>query len=150
MKSKLRKMGGVSLMILLGVMWAVSGWFGVSRQDPSGYLEQALLQALEQEKTISFYQSFLSDVVIPNKVLFAHLAGWGELLIGISFLSGTLTRVSSLAGIFLLINYGLMNSALLQHFILMVLMVMVFWTKPSRVYGFDKLMHQKRPESSLF
>ncbi len=150
MKSKLRRIGGISLMVLLGVMWAVGGWFGVTREEPSGHLEQILLQALANEQTIPFYRPFLSEVVIPNKALFAQLVGWGELLIGVSFLSGTLSRLSSLAGIFLLVNYGLMNGALIQHFILIVLMILVYLGKPGRAYGFDRLLHRKWPESRLF
>ncbi len=137
-------------MIFLGVMWAVSGWFSLMRHDPSGQLEAALKQAIEQGGTVAFYKPFLNGVVLPNKSIFAALVGWGELLIGISFLSGTLVKMSSWVGVFMLLNYGLMNGALLQHFILIVLMVLVFLVRSSRIYGLDKLLHRKWPDSKLF
>ncbi|MCE7995126.1 MAG: hypothetical protein HEP71_24315 [Roseivirga sp.] len=150
MKQKLKKIAGLSLMIVLGIMWAVSGWFGVTRDDPSVQLEAALQQAIEQSRTIGFYKPFLTGVVLPNKAIFASLVGWGELLIGISFLSGTLVRLSTWAGVFMLLNYGLMNGALLQHLILVALMLSVFLSSPSRIYGFDRMMHRKWPSQSFF
>ena len=150
MKLKLKKIGIVSLMIILGLIWIIGGWFGITRPDPSGHLETALTQAMKQGGTIQFYKPFLTEVVIPNKAVFAGLVAWGEFLVGISLLSGTLVKISTLVAVFLLLNYGLMNGAILQHFVLASLQLLIFFVKPSLIYGFDKTLKLKWPDSKLF
>ena len=52
-----------------------------------------------------WYDRFLSDVVIPHAALFAILVMAGELVAGLSLLSGTLTRAGAVIAMVLFLNY---------------------------------------------
>lgn len=150
MKKKLKKIGGLILMFVLGVMWILSGWYGIIRPDRPGHLESILVEVISSGKTIPFYKPFLEAVVIPNKTLFAGLVAWGEFLVGLSFLSGTMVRFSSIAAMFMLLNYGLMNGAFFQHLIIIVLQMTVFLAMPGRYFGGDRLLAKRWPDSNWF
>src|SRR5262245_5052327 len=44
---------------------------------------------------IGFHREFITDVVIPNAVMFSYIVAFGEALIGISLLTGCLVRISA-------------------------------------------------------
>jgi uncharacterized membrane protein YphA (DoxX/SURF4 family) len=53
----------------------------------------------------AWYHHFLSDVVIPHATLFAMLVMIGELVAGLSLLTGTLTRAGAAIAMVLFLNY---------------------------------------------
>ncbi len=56
-----------------------------------------------------FYADFLRAVVQPNPLLISQLVTVGEWLVGILFVLGLLTRLGSIVGIWLNLNYMLMK-----------------------------------------
>ena len=148
MKKQLKIISILMVRFSMGVMWTLSGLTWI-RRDATAHLETALTVALERGQTYGFYEPFLLEIVLPSKVLYAGLVTWGEFLTGISYLSGTLTRLSSMVALFLLINYSLMNGSLLSPFNLLFLGLntLIFITRPGRTYGIDKLLRKKWPES---
>src|SRR5262244_1204086 len=74
---------------------------------------------LNKVEIFSWYKSFLINVVVPHRELFGYLVTSGEILIGLCLVLGLLTRLSSIVGIFMLLNYyfgpGMQEEALPLH-----------------------------------
>src|SRR5262245_25432505 len=60
---------------------------------------------LDKVEIFSWYKSFLINVVVPHRELFGYLVTSGEILIGLCLVLGLFTRLSSIVGIFMLLNY---------------------------------------------
>jgi uncharacterized membrane protein YphA (DoxX/SURF4 family) len=58
----------------------------------------------QSENPLGFYAAFIDNVILPVRVVFAPFQLVAELLLGLALLVGFLTPLSSLAGIFFLIN----------------------------------------------
>src|SRR6266550_4602670 len=71
---------------LLGPEFAHGGF----QQYPQGFI---------QEGAVSFYQPFLSDLILPHAVFFGYMVGVVEMFIGISLLLGFWVRFASVLGI---------------------------------------------------
>jgi uncharacterized membrane protein YphA (DoxX/SURF4 family) len=59
------------------------------------------------EESAAVYRPLLEDVVLPNADLFARLTVAGEWVAGISLTLGLLTRVGSIVGMWLVLNFML-------------------------------------------
>lgn len=100
------------------------------------------------------YKRFLLNVVIPRTAVFRYLVVVGEMLIGLSLLTGTLTRLGALFGIFANVNYALMKglhpgeSLVDAAFIAGQLVTLL--ANPGRVLGVDSLLGARWPRSPLW
>ena len=149
MKAKLLIALKLLLRFALGLMWTITGWSWLSRSDATTYLQKALQQAMDSGNTFNFYQPFLEQIVMPNAALFVGLVAWGEFLTGLSLMSGTLVRFSSWVGVFLLLNYSLMNGTLFSpiSLIMIGLQVSLFFIRPGSVLGVDGWLEKRRNKS---
>jgi len=99
---------GLSLIrIAFGLYFVVSafrktatGW--LTTPDP---LSSFVVRSLEG--ATPSYSDFLATTVLPNADRFAQLVVLGEWVTGISLLAGLLTRMGSLVGMWLMLNYML-------------------------------------------
>ena len=67
------------------------------------------------DRSFGFFRPFLESVVLPNKVIFAMMVSWGELLIGVALIVGLATRYASAAGAFMVTCFWFMRG---QHLLL--------------------------------
>ena len=80
--------------MLIGVLWL----FSLRWKLPPDFAPAAgkglmdWLQLEVQHPAFAFYGNFVANVVIPNFTLFAWLIFLAELVVGLSLLTGTLTR----------------------------------------------------------
>jgi uncharacterized membrane protein YphA (DoxX/SURF4 family) len=97
-----------------------------------------------------WYKSFLINVVAPNRELFGYLVMSGEILIGLCLILGLLTRLSSIMGVFLLLNYyfgpgmARRGAPLAQQQTFIVVLVVLALSNPGRTLGLDALLFKKR------
>ena len=103
----------VLLRVFTGVFFAYNGFGKVSRGGFESGLERVVTSRLE--RSFEFFQPFLESVVLPNKVLFAVLVSWGELLIGLALIIGLATRYASIAGAIMVACFWFMKG---QHLLL--------------------------------
>ena len=97
---------------------------------------------LDKVEIFAWYKSFLINVVVPHRELFGNLVMTGEILIGLCLVLGLLTRLSSIVGIFMLLNYyfgpgmarGGASLAQQQTFIVLIL------SNAGRTLGLDGLL----------
>ena len=101
----------VAFRLIFGIMWTSSGIFWMIRDDPAGYLSEAIERSLEAEAPAPAvsrpYRAFLGAVVRPHPLLFARLANVGEFLSGVALLLGFPMRAGATGAIFMATNYAL-------------------------------------------
>ena len=98
----------------------------------------------------SWYRTFLSEYVVPNREIFGYLVMSGEILAGGALLVGLLTRVSALIALFMLINYYLGpgmargGPSLAQQQTFIVALVIIFLSNAGRSLGLDGLLFTRK------
>jgi uncharacterized membrane protein YphA (DoxX/SURF4 family) len=95
--------------MLIGILWL----FSLRWKLPPDFAPAAgkglmdWLQLEVQYPAFSFYGNFVATVVIPNFALFAWLIFLAELAVGLSLLTGTLTRLGAALGVLMALNLGI-------------------------------------------
>jgi uncharacterized membrane protein YphA (DoxX/SURF4 family) len=79
------------------------GWLG------GDGLERFLRARIDNGSVPGFYEPFLEDVVIANDQFFTVVVILGELGMAAALVLGLLTRVTSLNGVFMNLNFAIMN-----------------------------------------
>lgn len=141
--------------IMIGILWL----FSLRWKLPPDFIPatgRGLMDwlALEvQHPAFAFYADFVSSIVIPNFTLFAWLVFLSELLVGLSLLTGTLTRLGGLLGLLLAINLGI---GLLEvpgewpwSYVMLAMWQGVFLVAGAgRLFGVDGWLRKRYPYSS--
>jgi len=104
------------------------------------------------DNPILFYKHFLEGTVLTHSDLFAHLTAWGETVVGLGLTLGLLTGLSSIVGLFLVVNYGLATQWMSPgqqgfHLLLTLLMIAFFFSRAGRTWGLDARLAESRPKS---
>jgi len=133
--------------IIIGILWLFSlRWklppnFMPSNPELRGLMDWLLLQV--EHPAFGFYAEFVNNIVIPNFFLFAWLIFLTELFVGLSLLTGTVTRLGAFVGLIMSLNLGI---GLLEvpgewpwSYAMMAMFHGIFlFTAPGRVLGVDK------------
>jgi len=105
---------------------------------------------------IPIHQDFILNVVIPHNVFFSYLVCYGEVLIGLSLLTGCLVRVASSFGafhnlnIYLAIAYPAGGSQLALNRLYIVLLLIFVITAAGRSLGLDGWLKKRFPKAWWF
>ena len=116
-------------------------------ENGRGLMDWLLLEV--EYPAFDFYANFIETVVIPNFTLFAWLVFLFELLVGLSLLTGTFTRLGGTIGLLMSINLGL---GLLEvpgewpwSYVMMAMWHGTFViTAAGRFLGVDYWLHRRR------
>lgn len=100
----------VMLRVYLGVVMLVSGINKMTASPP--WTPQRQVENAVTGRAHAFYKPFLQNVVLPHADLFGALIRWGETLVGVALITGTLTRLACVGSMIMLLNYMLMKGAL--------------------------------------
>jgi thiosulfate dehydrogenase (quinone) large subunit len=112
------------------------------------------MQLMVQHPSFGFYARFVENVVIPNFTFFAWIIFISELLVGLSLLTGTLTRLAAIGGLLMALNLGI---GLLEvpgewpwsYVMLAMWHLLFFISNAGRVLGVDSLLAARRPRPAL-
>ncbi len=137
--------------ILIGILWLFSLRWKLP-PDFAPAVGRGLMDWLQLEvdhAAFGFYGNFVASVIIPNFTLFAWLIFLAELLVGLSLLTGTLTRLGGLLGLLMSINLGI---GLLEvpgewpwSYMMMVMWHGTFLVAGAgRVFGVDGWLRQRK------
>jgi thiosulfate dehydrogenase [quinone] large subunit len=101
-----------------------------------------------------WYKAFVEQTVLPNVGLFASLTAWGEVLVGLSLVSGLFAGLGALGGLWLSINYGIAGSHTSSasegfHYLLVAVFVVLFLARSGRAWGLDSWVAWRWPGSVL-
>jgi thiosulfate dehydrogenase [quinone] large subunit len=137
--------------ILIGVLWL----FSLRWKLPPDFAPAAgrglmdWLQLEVQHPAFAFYADFVDSVVIPNFTFFAWIIFLSELLVGLSLLTGTFTRLGGAIGLLMSINLGI---GLLEvpgewpwSYVMMAMWHGTFVvTAAGRLWGIDSRLRRRR------
>ena len=105
---------------------------------------------MDKVELISWYKSFLVNVVIPNRELFGYLVTSGEILIGFCLIIGLLVRLCSAVALFQFANYVLGpgmargGATLANSETFFIAMIVFLFTNAGRTLGADGLFFRGR------
>jgi uncharacterized membrane protein YphA (DoxX/SURF4 family) len=144
----------MSLMrIMLGLMFLTTWGSNASQgfYTPDG-LEDFLRDHLNED-SLSFYRTFLEELIIPAKGVFAPFQLVAEGLLGGALLLGLFTRPAAVAGLFFILNVFLLsigNGEWPWSYLLVVgLLGGVFFANAGRYLGLDAYLHRGWGDSKL-
>ena len=141
--------------MLIGVLWLFSlRWKLPPDFAPAagrGLMDWLLLEV--QHPAFDFYADFVRSIVIPNFTPFAWAIFLAELAVGLSLLTGTLTRLGATLGLLLSINLGI---GLLEvpgewpwSYVMMAMWHGTFTvTAAGRLWGLDAWLRRRLPADS--
>lgn len=103
----------------------------------------ATLRHWASSNPFPLYQQFLSHVAIPYASIFAKLVLYGEIAVGLSFISGFLVQISAPAAILMNANYLLASqhtgpASLGVNLAFIFISVALFWGRAGQHYGLDQ------------
>jgi len=93
----------VALRVAVGIMFSIAAYAKVSAG--SSWPDRMVGFLNFQKNTGEFYQSFVTNVVIPNKALFGYATMVGEVVVAISLVFGLFSRAGALIGAFMVANF---------------------------------------------
>jgi thiosulfate dehydrogenase [quinone] large subunit len=114
--------------LVVGYQWLTSGWGKL--HDPTwvgdqagaamtGFVHNALTLAGGAHPNVqSWYAWFLQNLVLPQATAWGYAIAFGELLVGLGLITGTLTGLAAFFGGFMDLNYLLSGSVSINPILL--------------------------------
>ena len=135
--------------VMLG---GVVPWIGTEQRWID--LMPVILSKQMETNQLLWYKAFVEQTVLPNVALFARLTAWGEVLVGLSLVSGLFAGLGALGGLWLSINYGLAGAQASSasaglHYMLISVFVVLFLARSGRAWGLDGWVGWRWPETIL-
>lgn len=135
----------VPVRVFIGIGWLRA--FGEKAIDPDWWRGRSLEQFLTmhvQDDMIPFppYQALVSDLFLPNTMLLAFVVLVGQLLVGMAILTGTLTNLAILGGLFMNLNFLLIGVPDPSAFYI-VIQVALLMTGAGAILGVDAWLHER-------
>jgi uncharacterized membrane protein YphA (DoxX/SURF4 family) len=134
--------------VYLGVSFFFSDHGNARPDELGGFLKFALRSGY------SWYQSFVSAVVVPHVATFGTLVVAAELYVAVALILGLTTRLAACAALFLLVNYLCAKGAapwgpgIDQSDI--VLATIILLSNAGRVFGLDGILHKRFPKVPIW
>lgn len=143
------------LRIYVGGVFLMAGWPKVTREGGFGGPLRGFVERVGLENGHAFYRPFLEGVVLPNVELFTVLVVAGEVLVALSLISGTATRVGASIAALMTANY--MFTKGLWPWIpssndapLMAIALVLAVTAAGRTWGVDGALRRRWPGVPLW
>ncbi|MDQ3744390.1 MAG: DoxX family protein [Acidobacteriota bacterium] len=145
----------VILRVHLGVILLVTNLGKLTRDAPFSAEMLAFLQGYAMRNASGAYQQFLQQLVIPHATLFSYLIMAGELVAGLSLLTGTATRLGAAVAMFLFLNYMLAKGRLFwspdsEDAAVFFSALVLLLGAAGRVWGLDAYLARRWPRAPFW
>lgn len=142
------------LRIMMGLMFLTTWYSNLQKgfYTPDGLLEFFTEVFPISENPLAFYATFIENVIIPIRHLFAPFQLVAEFLLGLALLVGFFTPVFSLAGIIFLINTFLLTFGhdwIWAYFMPIGILGVCTLTLAGRAIGVDGLLLKRFGQPSI-
>lgn len=88
----------------------------------------------------AWYASFLQAFVLPNVGWMSYVVTFGEVLVGLGLIAGTLTGVAAFFGLFMNLNFMLAGAVSTNPILGMVALLVVLAWRVAGYYGLDRYL----------
>lgn len=139
------------LRIVLGILF-IDTWVSNLEKDlytPDGL--ESFLQGQLNDDSLSWYRSFIEDVIIPSKAVFAPFQLVTELAMGVALILGLFTRPVSFGAFFFVLNTYLISIGTGEwawsYYTILAMLVIVFFTSAGRSIGLDTVLAKRFGEN---
>jgi len=155
------KLSNIQILVLRFALAGLFLYVGITKIN-AGWLvsPESLLGALNgyKEHAAGLEHSYIENVAIPYASMWSKLMALGETAIGISMLFGLLVRLSSLFGIFMVLNYHFVNGNLLSlsffgnpwAVLVLAAFAVLFLARGGRYAGFDTMLAKNKSKGVLW
>ncbi len=136
------------LRSLVGLV-ILTSWFsnlGKGFYTPDGLMNFFTNVFPQSENPLTWYAAFINGNILPIRSIFAPFQLVAEFALGLALLLGGLTRLSSLAGIFFLLNTMLATFGHdwpWSYLMPIVILGVVFLAQAGRAWGIDSLLYKR-------
>ncbi|MBI9046256.1 MAG: DoxX family membrane protein [Anaerolineaceae bacterium] len=136
------------LRIMMGLLFLTT-WFSNLNKGfytPDGILAFFTDNFPQAENPLTWYAGFIEGVILPIRSIFAPFQLIAELTLGIALLTGTFTRLFSLAGLFFLLNtfLGTFGHDWPWAYIMPIAIhAVLFFTNAGRSMGLDAVLKKR-------
>ncbi|MFD0590741.1 DoxX family membrane protein [Paenibacillus sp. GCM10027627] len=135
------------IRILLGYKWLDAGWnklTGVETFDASGYVNNALANPVMDRATgeamYPTYNAFLEHFALPNIDMINFLVPWGEFLVGLGLILGTLTLPAVFFGLMLNFIFMFSGSVSMNPWLLLLGFIIMLAGSNAGRFGGDRFV----------
>ncbi|MGE5583895.1 MAG: Crp/Fnr family transcriptional regulator [Bacillota bacterium] len=138
------------LRVWLGFQWITAAmekvaspvWVGPKAGVAlTGFLQGAVAKAAGEHPSVqSWYAAFVKNVALPQAKVFSFMVSYGELLVGIGLILGTLTTVALLAGAFMNLNYMLAGTTSTNPILYTVAIILLAVGSSAYTIGGDRFL----------
>ncbi|MFD0960366.1 DoxX family membrane protein [Paenibacillus chungangensis] len=135
------------IRLVLGYKWLIAGWDKITGEkafDAAGYLnrvvENPVMDGGSGTEMYPTYNAFIEHFALPNVKLINFLIPWGEFLVGLGLILGTLTLTATFFG--LMMNFMFMFAGTVSSnpwLMLLGMLVIVAGTNAGR-FGLDRFL----------
>ena len=142
------------LRIMLGVLFLTTWYSNLTKgfYSPDGLVDFFSNVFPQAENPLTWYAAFIDGVILPIRGFFAPFQLVTEFLIGLFLLLGFLTPLTSLAGIFFILNTFLATFGHdwpWSYAMMLVLLAVILVTRAGRSVGIDNLLYNRRAEPRI-
>lgn len=128
--------------LYLGWQWLDSGWHKLTGGfDASGFLKNAVAKPVLDSKTKELvypnFVSFLDHFALPNAKIFNVLIPYGETLVGLGLILGTLTTVAAFFGLLMNFNFLLAGTVSINPWLVIFGFIIILGSSNSGRFGGD-------------
>ena len=126
----------------LGYEWVTAGFGKITGGfDATGFLTGAMEKATGDHPAVAgWYAAFLKGFALPNVELFNVMVPWGELLVGLGLLFGTLTTIALYAGAFMNLNFLLAGTVSTNPVLYTTAILLLVAGPAAYAWGVDRYM----------
>ena len=141
--------------IYIGVILFLSDLGKLTRDNPFADEMLGFLRGVATRRASAPYLHFVQQAVIPHASLFSYLVMTGEAFAAISLLTATLTRLGAAVAGFIFLNYMLAKGRIFwspdsEDGALIIITLLLFFGRAGRVFGVDRYLAKRWPNSILW
>ncbi len=150
--------------LYVGYEWLIAGWEKI--QNPAwvgsdagkaivGFINGALTKTAGAHPDVQgWYAGFLSNAVLPQAVSWSALIAYGELLVGLGLITGTIVGITAFFGAFMNLNFLLAGTVSINPILLMLSIGLILAWRVAGYIGLDhfvlpRLFKSTRPKTRL-
>lgn len=133
------------LRLFIGIGWLRAGaekWLEPTWTNGTKLSTFLTSYVAEDMIAFPFYKSLVVNLFEPSSLSLSYIIMIGQLLVGIAIITGTLTNLALLAGIFMNLNFILIGETVPSTFYVIIQLVLLI-SHAGYTFGLDRLLGKK-------